>query len=127
MKVPYHEASSAYARKLTAGMKTAKEKYDAITDYVSRNIKYDYIRAIKVQKKNGTPDVDHAWRDHMGICLDIAALTTGMLRAVRIPASMCIGKADKQQHAWVEAEIGGNKFRYDHEGKAKVYRTERRC
>ena len=126
MKVPYHEASAAYARQLTAGMKTAKEKYDAITNYVSKEIKYDFIRAIKIPKHGGTPDVDHAWRDHMGICLDIAALTTGMLRAAKVPASMCIGKADKQQHAWVEAEIGGRKYRYDHDGKAKAYKTERR-
>ena len=126
MKVPYHEASAAYARQLTSCMKTAKEKYDAITDFVSRTIGYDYIRALSMPKRNGLPDVDHAWRDHVGICLDTAALTTGMLRAVNIKANLCIGKADRQQHAWVEANIGGKKYRYDHDGNANVYKTERK-
>lgn len=124
--VPYHEPSIRYAREITKGDKTQLEKFKRITHFVSQAIAYDFIRAVTIPKKNGTPDVNHAWEKKMGICLDTAAMTTGMLRAVGINARMCCGKADKQNHAWVEADIGGKRYRYDHDGKAKVYKTERR-
>ena len=124
--VPFHAESTQFAKELTKGMATQIEKYRAITSYVSRAIAYDYVRAINIQKKGGLPDVDRCWKTRMGICLDIAAMTVGMLRAVGIQSTLCFGRADKTYHAWVEAMINGQKYRYDHDGKAKVYRTERR-
>ena len=124
--VPFHEASIQCAKDLTKGAKSQLEKYNAITNYVDRVIRYDYVRAATIPKKNGTPDVNHVWNTHMGICMDTAALTTGMLRAVGIPARLCFGKADRQNHAWVEADVAGKHLRYDHDGKAKVYKVERK-
>lgn len=122
--VPYHAESAAYARKLAKG-KAALKRYEAITGYVSRNFVYDYIRAIQIPKKGGLPDVKGCWQKKMGICLDIASMTTGMLRAAGLKAYLCIGPADRKYHAWVETVIDGQRYRYDHDGKAKVYKTER--
>lgn len=124
--VPHHAPSAAYAKELTADLRSPLEKYTAITSYVSRMIRYDYIRAIKIPKKGGLPDVPHVWQTHMGICLDTAALTVGMLRAVGLQSYLCIGHADRQYHAWVETTINGTTYRYDHDGKAATYKTERR-
>ena len=124
--VPYHAESIRFAKELTKGMVTPLEKYKAIISFVSRAIAYDYVRAIQIPKKGGLPDVDRCWKLKMGICLDIAAMTTGMLRGVGIQSTLCFGHADKAYHAWVESTINGQKYRYDHDGKAKVYRTEKR-
>lgn len=123
-QLPYHAESRKFAKELAAG-KSKYDAYIAITDWVSKHIVYDYIRAIQVPKKNGRPDLDGCWKKRMGICMDTAALTTGMLRAAGVDATLCYGHADRQSHAWVEAVIDGRKYRYDHDGKALVYKTER--
>ena len=105
-----------------------QDRYEKITKYVSDTIAYDYVRAITIPKRNGLPDVARCWNLHMGICLDIASLTAGMLRAVSIPASLVIGWADGHYHAWVEARIGGQRLLYDHDdpqGKVKTYKRQR--
>ena len=123
--VPYHEESVAFAWTLTQSCRTHLDKFKKITSYITKFIRYDYVRAITIPKKNGKPDVPRTWEKQMGICIDIAALTTGMLRGVGIRAVMCVGKADRKNHAWVEAEIDGKRYRYDHDGKAKKYVIER--
>lgn len=123
-----HEPSAAKARALCKGIRSLRERYDVVTRYVSDKIAYDYVRAIVIPKRGGLPDVARCWNLHMGICLDIASLTAGMLRAVSIPASLVIGWADGRRHAWVEARIGGQRLLYDHDdpqGKVKTYRRER--
>ncbi len=124
--VPYHQESIMAAREMTKDDATMLDKYKRITSFLSRTIRYDYVRATTIPKKNGIPDVDRTWKMRMGICMDTAALATGMLRAVGINAWMCFGKADKNNHAWVEADIQGRKVRYDHDGRAKTYKVERR-
>lgn len=124
--VPHHTPSMVQAMKLTATAKSPLNKYNLITSYVTKNFVYDYVRAATIPKRNGLPNVDRCWRNHMGICLDIAAMTTGMLRAVGLKATLCIGHADQQYHAWVETNIDGRIYRYDHDGKADSYHTERR-
>ena len=110
------------------GARSLLERYEIVTRYVSDTIAYDYVRAIMIPKRNGLPDVARCWNLHMGICLDIAALTVGMLRAVSIPANLVIGWADGRYHAWVEARIGGQRLLYDHDdpqGKVKTYKRQR--
>jgi transglutaminase-like putative cysteine protease len=109
-------------------MRSLLDRYNAITKYVSTKIAYDYIRAITIPKKNGLPNVARCWDCHMGICLDIASLTAGMLRAVSVPCNLVIGWADGQYHAWVEARIDGKRYLYDHDdpkGTVKTYKRER--
>lgn len=126
--LPVHEPSRKYAVELCKGCKTKHEKWYTITNYVSRAFAYDYIRAILISKKNGVPDLDRTWKLHMGICLDIASLTVGMLRAVGINANMAFGKVGRYYHAWVEANIDGEFAMYDHDakpGKTLLYKKTR--
>lgn len=125
--VPYHKESVQCAKEITKTCKTPLGKYRKIIAYMSRYFVYDYIRAVKIlqPKQKKTPDLDHLWKTHMGICLDTASMTTGMLRAVGVNAVLCFGHADGQYHAWVEATINGKRYRYDHDGKAKKYIVER--
>lgn len=123
--VPYHEPSALYAQELAKLYRSKTTQFAAITTFLTRQFRYDYVRAITIPKKNGKPDVPRTWEKKMGICLDIASLATGMLRAVDIDARMCVGKANRRNHAWVEAKINGKLYRYDHDGKAATYKTER--
>ena len=123
--LPYHEESIACAKELVRGVTDAYKKYKIITNYVSKNFMYDHIRAIEIPKKNAFPDVARCWEKRMGICMDIAAMTTKMLQAVGLKAVMCYGHTERTYHAWVEVTIGKKTYRYDHNGKAKVYKRER--
>lgn len=124
--VPYHRPSIQEAKKLVTGISDPMKRYEEITRYVEKGFVYDYVRAITIPKRNGLPDVDRCWKTRMGICLDISAMTVGMLRAVGLKSYLCIGMADRQCHAWVETIVSGKTRRYDHRGKAKTYKTERR-
>ena len=125
--MPVHDPSVAKAKALCKGARSLLERYEIVTRYVSDTIAYDYVRAIMIPKRNGLPDVARCWNLHMGICLDIAALTVGMLRAVSIPANLVIGRVNGNYHAWVEARIDGKRYLYDHDakGKVNVYKRER--
>lgn len=125
--VPVHGPSAEKAMALCKGIRSMQQRYEIITQYVDNHIVYDYIRAAVIPKRNGLPDVAQCWNRKMGICLDIAAMTAGMLRAVSIPASLVIGLADGHRHAWVEARVDGKRYLYDHEsnGKVKSYKRER--
>ena len=124
--VPYHQESVEYAKTLVEPKMSILKRYNIITHWVSKNIQYDYIKAITVPKKGQVvPDLSTTWEKRRGICLDIASLTTGMLRAVGVPAYLVFGHADRAYHAWVEATINGKTYRYDHDGKAKKYVREK--
>lgn len=126
--VPVHDPSASKARALCSGARSLRERYEIITKYVSDHIVYDYVRAATIPKRNGLPNVDRCWQLRMGICLDISALTVGMLRAVSVPCSLVIGWADGHYHSWVEARIGGQRLLYDHDDptrKIKTYKREK--
>lgn len=126
--IPHYAPAEAKAKELCRGLRTLPERYEAVTKYVSDQFVYDYVRAITIPKRNGRPNVARCWQLRMGICLDIAALTVGMLRAVSIPANLVVGWADSCYHAWVEARIGGQRLLYDHDdpgGRIKTYKRER--
>lgn len=120
--------AEAKAREICAGILPLYERYKAITRYISENIVYDHVRKATIAKKNGLPNIERCWTLKMGICLDIAALTVLMLRAVCVPCTLVIGWADGHYHAWVEARINGTKYLYDHDdlnGRIKSYKKER--
>ena len=125
--LPIHDPSRKKARELCKNCCSNLERWQTITEYVTRNFSYDYIRAILIPKKNGLPDIDRCWKRRMGICLDIASMTVGMLKAVGINAYLIVGFADKKYHAWVEATISGKNYYYDHSNpkgtKVKEYQT----
>lgn len=125
--VPRFSPAEMFARYIVSGMKEPEGKYRVITDWASKTLVYDFVKAAKVAKLKGVaPDPVSCWATRRGICQDIASLVVIMLRAIGIQTYLCIGHADNNYHAWVQAYIGGKVFRYDHEGKAKVYRLEKR-
>ena len=116
----------AFAVEMCAGM-DALRAYKAVCDWVRNHILYDYIKAIMTPKNKAVmPDPALCWDNRLGICTDIASLTVGMLRAVGVPSRMAVGKADRQNHAWVEAVIDGKVYRFDHPRRAASYKGERR-
>ena len=119
--------AETFARQATMGIVGKDKKYKIITDWASHNLVYDFVKAAKVAKVRGVaPDPVSCWATHRGICQDIANLVVIMLRAVGIQTYLCIGHADNNYHAWVQAYIDGKVYRYDHDGKAKVYKLERK-
>lgn len=124
--VPYYEPSIQKAKELVKNEKDNLKKFTLITNWVSKSFAYDYVRALTIPKYGReTPDVESCWNNHMGICMDVASMTTGMLRGVGVPAYMCFGHADKSYHAWVEATINGKTYRFDNRSKAKKYKREK--
>lgn len=124
--LPYHEASICKAKELCKDVTDPKEKCKAIKDFINRGFCYDYVKAINIPKRGGLPDIDGCWKKHMGICGDLAAMATGMMRAVGIKAFLVIGHANKICHAWVETPWGI----YDPtlvvtKGKRPTYKKER--
>lgn len=109
-----HQESARYAEKITRAAGSDMEKYEIITGYISENIIYDYIRAVKLPKTGCGPDLDYVWDNKRGVCMDIAALAVWMLRAAGVEALMCIGNVRGYPHAWVEVEIDGETYIYDH-------------
>ena len=108
-----------------------EDAFSAICHLIEKNIRYDYIRALKV-KPGQLPDIERCWDVQMGTCQDIAALAASMMRARGIPARLVIGKADRKTHAWVLATVEHRLVQYDPTaeitgGRAKKYVKERVC
>lgn len=124
--IPYHKESVMKAKELVKDERDPLKKFEIVTHWVQKNFVYDFIRAVTIPKRGREfPDVDRCWKTHMGICMDIASMTTGMLRGIGVQAYMVYGYADRSYHAWVEATIKGKTYRFDHNGKAKKYRREK--
>lgn len=112
--VNYTEDSEAVriSEEICAGLETETQKFDAVCDYVKKNLKYDFMKAVTV--KNGQlPDIDKCMKSGMGICQDLAAVTVCMLRVQGIHARLVIGYADKNYHAWVTANVDGTELFFD--------------
>lgn len=107
--VNYTAESLAVAKsyELCEGLETDQEKLEAIYDWVSSNVLYDYVKAITVQKTY-MPDVDETLTTKLGICFDYASLTACMLRVQGIPTKLVIGTClpQNQYHAWNLAKVG---------------------
>ena len=76
----------------------------AIYDYVTENLTYDYDLADTVES-GYLPDVDATLESKEGICFDYAALTAAMLRSRDIPCKLQIGYSGTVKHAWVSVYI----------------------
>lgn len=76
----------------------------AIYDYVTENLTYDYDLADTVES-GYLPDVDATLESKKGICFDYAALTAAMIRSRDIPCKLQIGYSGTVKHAWVSVYI----------------------
>ncbi|MBQ9252990.1 MAG: transglutaminase family protein [Clostridia bacterium] len=113
--VDYNEKTAAVleAEKLCKDMSTEKEKYKAICNYMKSHFAYDYIKSVSV-KAGQLPQIDDAWKKHMGICQDLSAIMVAMLRTQGIPARLMIGTLNATTyHAWVTAVVDGKEEFFD--------------
>ena len=107
------------------------ETVAAIRNYIRLNYSYDYVAAAKKRgKSEEVPDIESCYISKMGICTDLAAMATCMLRSCGIPAKFVIGYADKNYHVWVKIFYDDKWVLYDPTAdvtgnKAKKYVAER--
>jgi len=119
------------SNELCAGMSSDKEKYEAISSYISKGFVYDYVRALTTEASY-IGDIDRCIETRMGLCLDYASLVAAMFRCQGIPAQVVIGYANNYYHAWNNVCIDGEYRRLDPTaemkgiaGKSAVYTAER--
>ncbi len=90
---------------LTAGLTTELERVQAIYDFITDNIDYDWDKVEEVQGQYVLPIVDETLSLEKGICFDYAALMSTMLRVQNIPTKLRTGYVEEGYHAWVEVYI----------------------
>ncbi len=128
--VPHYEPAELKAKELCENCKTQQEKFDAITAWLTHNILYDGVRALRIRELLGS-DVERCYEKRQGICMDIAALTACMFRAVGMAANVAFGKCtsiyimhtdkngDREYrygpswHAWNEIYVDKKKITWD--------------
>ena len=113
--VDYDAKTSAVveANKICADMKDQKKIYKTICDYMKSHFAYDYIKSVSV-KAGQLPQIEDAWKKHMGICQDLAAIMVAMLRSQGVPARLMIGTLNASTyHAWVTAVVNGEEMFFD--------------
>lgn len=121
------------AQEMCKNMKDQGEIYKAVCTYVLQNFIYDYIKSVSVQSMSQQmPDIDGCWKNRMGICQDLAAMTCAMLRSQGVPARLMIGTVGANTyHAWVVAVVNGEERFFDPtaemnaSNKNETYTTER--
>ncbi len=114
--VSYNENTACvkYAQDMCKGMTDQGEIFQSVKNYVLKNFIYDYMKSASVQgMSQQMPDIDYCWKNRMGICQDLSAMTCAMLRAENIPARLMIGTAGNIYHAWVVAVINGEEKFFD--------------
>jgi len=91
------------AGELTAGMKTDREKINALYQYLISNVQYDYSKLNKLTTTY-LPNIDETLADGKGICYDFSATLAAMLRSLGIPAKLIKGYSPlvTGYHAWNE-------------------------
>ncbi|MDO5521751.1 MAG: transglutaminase-like domain-containing protein [bacterium] len=92
------------AKQLVKKCKTKEDKIKAIWNYVVKNYKYDYAkqRNLSSYTSQYVPNVNTTYKSKKGICYDISALYSAMLRSVGIEAQLQTGYCSKVNgyHAW---------------------------
>lgn len=99
------------AEKLCANATTESEAFDAVYDYITKNIGYDYEKASELADATGyTPNPDETLASGKGICFDYASLTAAMLRSQGIATKILTGYVapDNVYHAWDMIYIDGS-------------------
>lgn len=92
----------------------AADTIGRIYHYVSLNIAYDGKKADRLRGGRGyVPNPEDTYETGSGVCFDKASLMCAMLRAVNVPAKLCIGTLNGDSHAWVLAYDGKRWLRCD--------------
>lgn len=113
--VDYDANTSAVkeASKICSGLTDQAKIYKTVCDYMKSHFAYDYIKSVSV-KSGQLPQIEEAWKKHMGICQDLAAIMVAMLRSQGVPARLMIGTLNASiYHAWVTAVVNGKEEFFD--------------
>lgn len=96
------------ANDLAKRFATSESKVEAIYQYITENIDYDYSKVNNLDKQY-VPDVESTYALKKGICYDYSALFASMLRSQGIPAKLVKGYSDNVDgyHAWNEVYLDG--------------------
>ena len=120
-----------FTQEMCKDMTDQGEIYRAVCAYVTSNFVYDFIKSVSV-KPGMLPQIDECWKNKMGICQDLSAMTCAMLRCMGIPARLMIGTVGANTyHAWVVAVVNGEEKFFDPtaelnaSSKTDTYTTER--
>jgi len=119
------------AGEICAGMTDQEEIFKTVCSYITSHFVYDFVKSVSV-KAGVLPDIDGCWKNHMGICQDLSAVTCAMLRSQGVPARLMIGTLGANTyHAWVVAVVNGKDTFFDPtaelnaSSKTETYTTER--
>ena len=99
------------ANELCTGVADEGAAFDAVYDYITNNISYDFAKADKLASVTGyVPNPDETLSSGSGICFDYASLTAAMLRSQGIPTKILTGyvSPDNVYHAWDMIYINGS-------------------
>lgn len=89
---------------LTEGCEGPLSKVDAVYDFITKTIKYDYMLASTVEP-GYLPDLDRILKRKRGICYDYSALMSAMLRSQNVPCKLVFGYVGKIYHAWISVWV----------------------
>lgn len=74
---------------------------------------YDFAKALNVDRTGVLPDVRECCLSGRGVCGDLAATATALLRSAGVPTKYVEGTADGWPHAWTEVLVEGEWRLYD--------------
>jgi len=96
------------AQQLTKNATTDEQKAQAIYNYITTNVKYDYKFASALPAVY-VPNAANTLVSNTGICYDYASLNAAMLRSVGVPTKLVMGTSTnvKEYHAWNEVFLNG--------------------
>lgn len=92
--------STVLAAELCKDATTNWEKTEQIYQWITSTMIYDTEKA-KAPPALDTPDIDQVLSAKRGICLDVASLTTVMLRSQGVPTKLVFGYVGETYHSWV--------------------------
>lgn len=103
------EETLKLVRELTKDLKSDKDKFNVVYEYILKNIKYD-SKKLETTKSRHIPEMDKVLEEKKGICFDYAVLLAGMLRSEGIPTKVVEGYRPEIDvyHAWNEVYIEGD-------------------
>ena len=120
--------------KLTEGKKDEKAKFDAIFEWVTKNIRYGYNGDLSIQGTS-PPRIDLVLKHKKGICLDYAYLMDTLCQLAGIENALIYGYAKddlfdvndsiyEDNHAWNAVKLNNKWYLYDATWSAGRYKRK---
>jgi transglutaminase-like putative cysteine protease len=119
--------SIADLKALTVTATSDRQKLDAIYNYVTANISYDFDK-LKALPQDYIPVIDEVYASKEGICYDYASLFASALRVVNIPTRLIMGYSQDIEgyHALNQVFLDGQWMTIDttYDAQAKTYNVK---